>query len=127
MMLTCVRWDLDLPFRARHVAPFRRERGWPTQPSCVFGGVPAYAPELDQRCRAYLRPTNQPYRVDETYLKSCGPYKDGYRAVASTGQTIDLLLTAYRDAAAAKGFFRKAFQAPGHPSPRGSKVDTSAA
>ena len=86
-----------------------------------------YAPELDKRCRLYLRPTNQSYRVDETYLKICGQYKDLYRAVASTGQTIDFLLTAHRETAAAKRFFRKAFQAPGNPSPRVIKVDKNAA
>ena len=38
-----------------------------------------------------------------------------YRAVDSTGQTIDFLLTAKRDAAAAKRFFRKALSSPGNP------------
>ena len=71
--------------------------------------------------------TNQSYRVDETYLKICGQYKDLYRAVASTGQTIDFLLTAHRETAAAKRFFRKAFPAPGNPSPRVIKVDKNAA
>ena len=41
----------------------------------------------------------------------------------STGQTIDFLLTAKRDAAGAKRFFRKAFQSPGNPSPRVVNVD----
>ena len=46
-----------------------------------------------------------------------------YRAVDSTGQTIDFLLTAKRDAAGAKRFFRKAFQSPTNPSPRVVNVD----
>ena len=82
-----------------------------------------YSPELDKRCRPYLRRTNKSYRVDETYIKVHGEQKYLYRAVDSTGQTIDFLLTAKRDAAAAKRFFRKAFQSPGNPSPRVINVD----
>jgi hypothetical protein len=37
-----------------------------------------------------------------------------YRAVDSTGQTIDFLLAAKRDAAAAKRFFQKALSSPGN-------------
>ena len=48
--------------------------------------------------------------MDETYIKVKGQEKYLYRAVDSTGQTIDFLLTAKRDAAAAKRFFRKAFR-----------------
>ena len=29
----------------------------------------AYAPELNKRCRPYLKPTNKSYRIDETYIK----------------------------------------------------------
>ena len=46
-----------------------------------------------------------------------------YRAVDSAGATIDFLLTARRDAAAAKRFFQKALRAPGHPCPRVINVD----
>ena len=50
-----------------------------------------------------------------------------YRAVDSTGQTIDFLLTAQRDTAAAKRFFRKALSAPGNPVPRVINVDKNRA
>jgi transposase-like protein len=39
------------------------------------------------------------YRIDETYIKVKGADKYLYRAVDSTGQTIDVLLTAKRDKA----------------------------
>jgi len=26
-------------------------------------------PELNKRCRPYLKPTNKSYRIDETYIK----------------------------------------------------------
>jgi IS6 family transposase len=52
-----------------------------------------------------------------------GQEKYLYRAVDSTGQTIDFLLTAKRDAAAAKRFFRKAFRSSCNPMPRIINVD----
>ena len=127
IILTCVRWYLDLPLSYRHVAKLMHERGLPTHHSCVFRWVQVYAPELDKRCRPYLRPTNKSYRVDETYIKVSGEQKYLYRAVDSKGQTVDFLLTARRDAAAAKRFFRKVFQASGNPSPRVINVDKNAA
>jgi transposase-like protein len=64
--------------------------------------VQVYAPELNKRCRSHLKPANKSYRIDETYIKVKGADKYLYRAVDSTGQTIDFLLTAKRDTAAAK-------------------------
>jgi transposase-like protein len=61
--------------------------------------VQAFALELHKRRRAHLKPTNKSYRTDETYIKVKGEDKYLYRAVDSTGQTIEFLLTATRDAA----------------------------
>ncbi len=41
-----------------------------------------------------------------------------YRAIDSSGATIDFLLPALRDAAAAKRLFRKALSNASHPQPR---------
>ena len=46
-----------------------------------------------------------------------------YRALDSTGQTIDFLLTAKRDVAAAKRFLRKTIEASGNAMPRVMNVD----
>ncbi len=53
--------------------------------------------------------------MDETYIKVKGTWKFLYRAVDRNGKTIDFLLTAKRDKAAAKRFFDKAMQANGVP------------
>src|SRR5205823_9883581 len=50
-----------------------------------------------------------------------------YRAVDSTGQTIDFLLASKRDAAAAKRFCRKVFGSSCNPSPRVINVDKNPA
>ena len=127
VILCCVRWYLDLPLSYRNVAKLMRERGLPTHHTCVFRWVQVYSPELNRRCRPYLRPTNKSYRVDETYIKVNGQSKYLYRAVDSSGQTIDFLLVAKRDAAGAKRSFRKIFQSEGNPSPRVINVDKNPA
>jgi IS6 family transposase len=49
-------------------------------------------------------------RVEETFIKVKGRWTYLCRAVDSRGQTIDFLLSAKRDAAAALRFFRKALK-----------------
>jgi transposase-like protein len=85
--------------------------------------VQAYAPQLNKRCRPYLKPVNKSYRIDETYIKVKGQDKYLYRALDSTGQTIDFLLTARRDMAAAKRFLCRAIDASGNAMPRVMNVD----
>ena len=77
---------------------------------------------MNKRCRRELKPTNGSWRVDETYVRVKGKWVYLYRAVDSTGATIDFLLSTHRDAAAAKRFFQRALRAPGHPRPRVIKV-----
>ena len=66
-----------------------------------------YAPELERRLRSRLKPTNDSWRVDETYVRVKGKWVYLYRAVDSTGATIDFLLSAKRDAVAAERFLTK--------------------
>jgi transposase-like protein len=51
--------------------------------------VQKYAPELDKRCRPHLKPTNDSWRIDETYIKVKGEDKYLYWAVDSEGSTLD--------------------------------------
>ena len=95
--------------------------------SCVWRWVQAYSSELSRRCRPHLKHTNKSYRVDETYIKVKGQEKYLYRAVDSTGQTIDFLLSAKRDSAAVKRFFEKVFSSPASPIPRVINVDKNPA
>ena len=89
--------------------------------------IQAYAPEVEKRIRPHLRPSNGSWRVDETYIRVKGRWTYLYRAVDSRGQTIDFLLSAKRDAAAAKRFFRKALGQPHTASPRTITVDKNPA
>jgi transposase-like protein len=53
--------------------------------------------------------------MDETYVKVKGHWKYLYRAVDKAGQTVDFLLTAHRNRAAALRFLRKAIRGQGLP------------
>ena len=63
------------------------------------------------------------WRVDETYIKVKGRWWYLYRAIDSAGATIDFLLSAFRDADAAKQLFRKALSDQSHPQPRVINTD----
>ena len=53
--------------------------------------------------------------MDETYIKVAGQWKYLYRAVDRTGATIDFVLRAHRDYAAARRFFERAIELHGVP------------
>jgi transposase-like protein len=127
VILLCVRWYLRYPLAYEHVAELLLERGVAIDASCIWRWVQTYAPELNTRCRPHLKSTNKSYRTDETYIKVKGKDKYLYRAVDSTGQTIDFLLSDKRDTAAAKRFFRNALSSPGNPMPRVIHVDKNPA
>lgn len=93
----------------------------------IYRWVQAYSPELDKRCRPYLKPTNDSWKIDETYIKIKGVWKYLYRAVDSAGNTLDFLLTAKRDAKAAKRFLHKVLNASHTVEPRVINVDKNAA
>jgi len=102
LIILCVRLVyLRYPLSYEDVADLAGERGVAVDASCMWRWVQVYAPELNKRCRPYLKPVNKSYRIDETYIKVKGEDKYLYRAIDSTGQTIEFLLTVKRDRAAA--------------------------
>jgi len=123
IILLCVRWYLRYALSYRDLEEMMNERGLSVDHTTIYRWVQRYAPELEKRSRPHLRPTNDSYCVDETYVKIKGKWYYLYRAVDSTGQTIDFMLSAKRDTRAAKRFFRKMLKAPNHQSPRVINVD----
>jgi transposase-like protein len=123
VILWAVRWYLMFPISYRDLELMLQDRGVNIAHTTIFRWIQAYAPELEKRIRPHLHPSNGSWRVDETYVKVKGRWTYLYRAVDSRGQTIDFLLSARRDAAAAKRFFRKALGQPHTMNPRTITVD----
>lgn len=111
----CVRWYLSYALSLRNLEEMMAERGIMVDHSTVYRWVIRLTPLLDKAFRRYKRPVGRRWRMDETYIRVKGDWKYLYRAVDSSGQTVDFLLTARRDAAAARRFFRKAFRQNGAP------------
>ena len=127
IILTCVRWYLRYALSYRDLEEMMTERGLSVDHSTIFRWVQRYAPELDERCRPHLKRTNDSWRVDETYVKVRGKWMYLYRAVDSTGQTLDFLLNETRSTRAAKRFFRKVLGRPNISAPRVINVDKNRA
>jgi transposase-like protein len=70
--------------------------------------VQHYTPEFEKRWHRYALAVGQSWRVDETYVKIKGEWCYLYCAVDRAGRTVGFRLSARRDVAAAKAFFRKA-------------------
>ena len=86
-------------------------------------GGAALRPRIGATTAPALKPTNKSWRVDETYVRVKGRWCYLYRAIDSAGATIDFLLSALRDADAAKRLFRNALSDLSHPQPRVINTD----
>ena len=122
-----VRWYLRYSLSYRDLEEMMLEHGVKVDHTTIYRWVQAYSPEIDKRCRRHLKPTNDSWRVDETYIKIKGVWKYLYRAVDSAGNTLDFMLSAKRDAKAAKRFLKKVLNSPHTVEPRVITVDKNAA
>jgi transposase-like protein len=127
IILLCVRWYLRYCLTLRDLEELMAERGLCVDHSTIGRWLLRYAPELHRRVRREIRPSNRSWRVDETYVRVAGAWTYLYRAVDSTGQTIDFMLSPKRDAVAAKHFLQMALWRTGQMRPRVINVDGHAA
>ena len=127
VILWAVRWYQQFPISYRNLERMLADRGVAVDHTTLYRWIQAYAPELDKRLRPHLRMTTGSWRVDETYVKVKGRWMYLYRAVDARGQTIDFLLSAKRDTAATRRFFRIALKQAHTVNPRTLTVDKNAA
>ena len=127
IILWGVRWYVAYPISYRQLEEMMAERGVEVDHSSLNRWVLKYTPLLEMAFRQRKRLVGTSWRLDETYISVKGEWKYLYRAVDSRGQTIDFLLSAKRDAEAAKRFFRKALAQPHTVNPRTITVDKNAA
>jgi len=115
VILVCVRWYVAYPLSYRHLEEMMEERGVSVDHSSINRWAIRFLPLIEKVARKHKRPVGTSWRMDETYIKVKGVWKYLYRAVDKAGKTVDFLLTAKRDMAAAKRFFDKAMGANGEP------------
>lgn len=115
VILRCVRWYSAYPLSLRQLEEMMAERGIFVDHSTVHRWAIKLLPVLEKAFQRFKRKTGRSWRMDETYIKVRGVWKYLYRAVDKTGDTVDFLLRARRDKAAARRFFEQAVERNGAP------------
>jgi len=82
VILLAVGWYLRFSLSYRDVEELLAERGLQADHVTVWRWVQRYAPEMERRLRSRLRPTNNSWRVDETYAQGFGEKALGRCCVA---------------------------------------------
>ena len=130
IMLLCVRWYVAYALSLRNLEEMMQERGVFVDHSTIHRWVIKLVPVLEEAFRKRKRKrgigaVGKSWRMDETYVKVGGQWKYLYRAVDKEGNTVDFLLTAKRDRAAAQRFLARAIE--GNRLPQTVTIDQSGA
>jgi len=115
VILRAVRWYVAYPISYRQLEEMMAEHGVEVDHATLNRWVVKYVPLLEREFRTRKLPAGSSWRMDETYVRVKGSWKYLYRAVDKAGATVDFLLTAKRDRAAALRFLRKAIEGNGTP------------
>jgi transposase-like protein len=108
VIVVVVRWYLRFNLSYRDVEELLVERGVEVDHVTVYRWVQRFTPLLADAARFCRHAPGDRWHVDETYVKVNGVWRYVYPAVDQYGQVIDVLVSARRDADAARRFFRRA-------------------
>ncbi|MCP1121359.1 IS6 family transposase [Robbsia andropogonis] len=115
VMLLCVRCYVAYPLSLRQLEEMMAERGIAVDHSTVHLWAIKLLPLLEKAFRRCKRTVGRNWRIDETYIRIGGEWRYLYRAVDKAGNTVDFLLRARRDKAAAQAYFERAITQNGEP------------
>jgi putative transposase len=115
IILMGVRWYVAYPLSYRHVEELMEERGVPVDHATIQRWVVKDSSQLAEAFHRRKRPVGRSWRMDETSIRVKGEWRDLSRAVDTTGQTIDFLLTEHRDTEAALRFLTQVIHRHGVP------------
>jgi transposase-like protein len=108
VIMVAARWYLRFNLSYRDVDELLIERGVEVDHVTVYRWVQRFTPLLADAARFSRHSPGDRWFVDETYVKVNGLWRYVYRAIDQHGQVIDVLVSARRDADAARRFFRRA-------------------
>ena len=97
-----MRWNAAYPLSLRHIEEMMAGRSVAVDHATVHRWAIKILSVLAAVFCRRKRPVGMSWRMDETCIKVAGEWKYLYRAVGRDGHTIDFLLRAKRDCAAAR-------------------------
>jgi transposase, IS6 family len=92
VILLSVGWYLRFSLSYRDVEELLAERGLRADHVTVWSWVQRYGPEMEQRLRRRLKPTNDSWRVDETYIRVKGEPEMTHRPSDVTATALTMLV-----------------------------------
>ena len=115
VIVLCVRWYLAYSLSLRDLEEMMAERGISVAHATIHRWTIHYAPLLLEQFNRRKRPVTGKWHIDETYIKVHGQWRYLYRAIDSTGDTVEFWFSERRNLTAAKRFLRKALKRHGRP------------
>jgi transposase-like protein len=111
VIVAAVRWYLRFGLSYRDVEELLTERGVEVDHVTIYRWVLRFTLLLADAARPCRHRVGDRWQVDETYVMVAGQWRYVYRAIDQAGQIIDVLVSAWRDAKAARRFFERAIGA----------------
>ena len=111
VIVLAVRWYLRFGLSYRDVEELLTELGVEVDHVTIHRWVLRFTPLLADAARPCRHAVGSRWEVDETYVKVAGRWRYVYRAIDQFGQVVDVLVSARRDAKAARRFFDQAISA----------------
>src|SRR5690242_2361124 len=108
IIVTCVRWYFRFSLSLRDLEELMAERGLSVDHTTIWRWTQAYGPEAYRQLRGKVKRKSSTWHVDETFVRIAGRWMYRFRAVDSSGQTVDFYLSETRDREAAKIFLKQA-------------------